>query len=51
MIKRMMKIELPQIKGCKLDQSNDDDTIGILLISKFIFFFSAFSVFGFFFFF
>ena len=51
MIKRMMKIELPQIKGCKLDQYDDDYTIGILMISKFIFFFLRFRCLGSFFFF
>ena len=35
MIKRTMKIEIPQIKRCKLEQSNDNDTICISAISTF----------------
>ena len=43
----MMKIEIPQIKRCKLEQSDDDDKIGISVISTFKFV-STLSVFGFF---
>ena len=42
-----MKIEIPQIKRCKLEQSDDDDKIGISVISTFKFV-STLSVFGFF---
>ena len=37
MIKRTMKIEIPQIKRCKLEQFDDDDTISISAISVFKF--------------
>ena len=43
----MMKIEIPQIKRCKLEQSDDDDKIGISVISTFKFV-STLLVFGFF---